>query len=192
MKFLTIALLVVVSVLFFKGRLLSFRAQSPSDYAETGPSFDLRENLAGDILSEGIIYGPKGRMTSSFTALMRGEWDGDTGTLSEEFTYSSGVTQSRKWYLTLTSDTTFTAEADDIVGTGQGVISGSTIRLKYKIRLPESSGGHVLDAIDWMYLTDNGVIMNKSEMRKFGIKVAELVATMRPDISAEASAAAAE
>ena len=26
----------------------------------------------------------------------------------------------------------------------------------------------------------NGVIMNKSELRKFGIKVAELVATMRP------------
>ena len=30
-----------------------------------------------------------------------------------------------------------------------------------------------------MYLTETGVIMNRSEMRKFGIKVAELVATMR-------------
>ncbi|MEP5089448.1 MAG: DUF3833 family protein, partial [Paracoccaceae bacterium] len=30
------------------------------------------------------------------------------------------------------------------------------------------------------YLTEDGTILNKSEMRKFGIKVAELIATMRP------------
>ena len=46
--------------------------------------------------------------------------------------------------------------------------------------LPEESGGHTLDVTDWLYRTENGIIMNKSEMRKFGIKVAELVATMRP------------
>jgi hypothetical protein len=31
-----------------------------------------------------------------------------------------------------------------------------------------------------MYLTPNGTIVNRSQFRKFGIKVAELVATMRP------------
>jgi hypothetical protein len=31
-----------------------------------------------------------------------------------------------------------------------------------------------------MYLMSNGSIMNRSQFRKFGIKVAELVATMRP------------
>ena len=30
-----------------------------------------------------------------------------------------------------------------------------------------------------MYLMENGTIMNRSQFRKFGIKVAELVATMR-------------
>ena len=38
----------------------------------------------------------------------------------------------------------------------------------------------MLDVTDWLYLAQNGVIVNRSEMRKFGIKVAELVATMRP------------
>jgi len=32
---------------------------------------------------------------------------------------------------------------------------------------------------DWMYLAPNGVVVNRSQFRKFGIKVAELVATMR-------------
>ena len=31
-----------------------------------------------------------------------------------------------------------------------------------------------------MYLLENGTIMNRSQFRKFGVKVAELVATMRP------------
>ncbi|MEM7321134.1 MAG: DUF3833 family protein, partial [Pseudomonadota bacterium] len=37
---------------------------------------------------------------------------------------------------------------------------------------------------DWMYLAPNGTIVNRSQFRKFGIQVAELVATMRPaDVS---------
>ena len=50
----------------------------------------------------------------------------------------------------------------------------------YTIKLPDSAGGHALDVVDWMYLTENGVIINRSQFRKWGIKVAELVATMRP------------
>ena len=52
--------------------------------------------------------------------------------------------------------------------------------LNYRIKLAEEAGGHALDVTDWMYLTSNGSIMNRSQFRKFGIKVAELVATMRP------------
>ena len=57
---------------------------------------------------------------------------------------------------------------------------GAMVELKYRIRLPEDAGGHVLNVTDWMYLMENGTILNRSEMRKFGIKVAELIATMRP------------
>ncbi|WP_095590131.1 DUF3833 domain-containing protein [Actibacterium ureilyticum] len=179
MKILTIVLVLVLLGWIAKTMLFSFRAQSPADYATTGPAFSLTEHLSGRILSEGVIYGPRGRMTSSFVAEMVGEWNGDTGTLTENFTYSNGRTQQRKWYLTLGPDNTFTATADDIVGTAQGVVSGATVRMTYQIVLPQEAGGHTLTATDWLYLTGNGTIMNKSEMRKFGLKVAELVATMR-------------
>ncbi len=180
MKLLAALLFLIVLAMIAKNMLFSFRAQSPADYADTGPAFSLKTHLSGEILSEGLIYGPNGKMTNSFVAKMVGEWDGDTGTLSEEFTYSNGKQQSRKWFLKLEDSNTFTATADDIVGEARGVISGSTIKMEYKIVLPEDTGGHTLTATDWLYLTENGVIMNKSEMRKFGVKVAELVATMRP------------
>lgn len=180
MKMLTALLFIALVAMIAKTWFFSFRFQSPEDYADTGPDFILTEHLNGEILSEGLIFGPTGKMANSFVAKMVGEWDGDTGTLSEEFTYSNGVTQSRKWYLKLGPDNTFTATADDLVGEAQGVVSGSTVKLSYEIILPETAGGHTLKATDWMYLTSDGVIMNKSEMRKFGLKVAELVATMRP------------
>ncbi len=180
MKFLTALLLLVLIGVVAKNLFLSFRAQNPEDYAGTVPAFSLKEHLSGPIQSEGIIYGPNGRMTNSFVAKMIGTWDGDTGTLSEDFTYSNGKKQNRKWFLKIGPGNTFTATADDIVGEAQGIVSGSTVMLRYKIILPEEAGGHVLDATDWMYLTASGTIINKSEMRKFGLKVAELVATMRP------------
>ncbi|WP_170785303.1 DUF3833 domain-containing protein [Ruegeria lacuscaerulensis] len=180
MKLLVVLLLAVLALFVAKGRFLSFRSQSSADYAGTGPAFKMKENLNGEILSEGLIYGPNGKMTNSFVARMVGEWDGNTGTLAEYFTYSNGKQMTRKWYLTLGTGNTFTATADDIVGEGQGTISGATVKLTYRIILPADSGGHTLDVTDWMYLTESGVIMNRSEMRKFGLKVAELVATMRP------------
>lgn len=185
MKLLIILPLLLLLAMIAKSQLLSFRAQSPRDYASTGPAFVLKTHLSGQILSEGLIYGPTGKVTTSFVAKMVGEWDGDTGTLSEEFSYSNGNQQSRKWFLQLGEDNTFTATADDIVGQAHGTVSGSTIKMEYTIVLPREAGGHTLAVIDWLYLTENGVIMNKSEMRMFGIKVAELVATMRPDPEAQ-------
>jgi antitoxin component YwqK of YwqJK toxin-antitoxin module len=180
MTFLAILLTAILVLIVAKRRFLSFRSQAPTDYTGTGPAFKMKEHLNGEILSEGLIYGPNGKMSNSFVARMVGEWDGNTGTLAEYFTYSNGKQMTRKWYLTLGTGNTFTATADDIVGEGQGTISGSTVKLTYRIILPEDAGGHTLDVTDWMYLTENGVIMNRSEMRKFGLKVAELVATMRP------------
>ena len=184
MNFILALLSLVIAAIAARSRMLSFRSQRPSDYADTGPAFELGRHLSGEILSEGLIYGPKGRMTNAFVARMHGEWEGDSGTLTEDFTYSNGSVQKRKWYLSIGQDNTFTATADDIVGEGQGTISGGTIMLRYRIILPEDAGGHVLDVTDWMYLTENGAIMNRSEMRKWGIKVAELVATMRPEPAA--------
>jgi hypothetical protein len=101
--------------------------------------------------------------------------------MTEHFRYDSGTVQDREWNLTVDEAGNVLADADDLVGQGTGIQSGSSVRLNYRIRLPESAGGHELDVVDWMYLLDNGTIVNRSQFRKFGIKVAELVATMRPD-----------
>ncbi|MDJ0827485.1 MAG: DUF3833 family protein [Rhodobacter sp.] len=170
---------VALGGVFLWTRSMSFPAQKPGDYAGLGPDFNLREHLDGPILCEGVIYGPTGRVSSRFVADMHVTWDGNVGTMTEDFRYDSGTTQQRCWTLTLGNDGSIKAEAPDVIGAGGGQAQGPGVQLKYRIKLPESSGGHVLDAVDWMYLVENGTIMNRSQFRKFGIKVAELVATMR-------------
>lgn len=161
-------------------RFVGFRAQRPENYRAGGPMFDPRKHLSGPILCEGVIYGPTGRVTSRFVAQMEGIWQGNKGTLRESFRYDTGTVQNREWRLTLGNDGGLKAEADDLVGLGTGTVEGPTVQMLYNLRLPKAAGGHVLKVTDWMYLCENGTIMNRSQFTKFGIKVAELVATMRP------------
>lgn len=186
--FLAGAVLVLVLLVLWK-RQATFRAQRVTDYSATGPEFDIRQTLSGPILCEGVIYGPTGRVAARFVADMHGEWTGNTGVLTESFRYDDGSEMERRWDLQLTPDGKITALADDIVGEGTGQQSGAAVQLRYKFQMPQSSGGHVLDVVDWMYLTETGAIINRSQFRKFGIEVAELVATMRPNPAAEKLAA---
>lgn len=170
----------VTAFAWARSRFLGFRGQKPADYADTEDAFDLRKHLDGPLVCEGVIFGPLGRVTSRFVADFHATWEGDTGRMTERFRYCSGETQEREWRLTVQADGRIRAEADDLVATGEGRQLGSGVQLAYRIRLPESSGGHVLDAVDWMYLIDGGTIINRSQFRKYGFKVAELVATIRP------------
>ena len=160
-------------------RFMGFKAQKPEDYANGGPEFDIRTHLSGPLVMEGVLYGPMGRVTSRFVAEAHGSWEGNKGHLVESFKFDSGTEQKREWFLTTKNDGSFDAEAPDVIGMGQGTQKGSAIELKYRIKLADSAGGHELDTTDWMYMLDNGTIVNRSQMRKFGIKVAELVATIR-------------
>ncbi|WP_297775432.1 DUF3833 family protein [uncultured Roseovarius sp.] len=170
---------VMLALVLVKERLAGFGAQVPEDYAGLGPQFDLREHLRGPIKCEGVIYGPLGRVASRFTGDFEASWQGNRGVMREHFDYDSGNSQDREWRLELGNDGSIRAEADDLVGPGAGRQLGAAARLCYRIRLPKEAGGHVLSVTDWMYLAPNGVVVNRSQFRKFGIKVAELVAVMR-------------
>ncbi|MEQ9258432.1 MAG: DUF3833 domain-containing protein [Roseovarius sp.] len=174
-----LGVVVTLAGLLMWSRFAGFGSQRPEHYASLEPRFDLRTHLNGPIKCEGVIYGPMGRVSSRFVGDFEASWDGNRGVMAEHFLYDSGNRQDREWQLELGNDGRIKAEADDLVGTGHGMQMGSTVQLNYRIRLPKEAGGHVLGVTDWMYLAPNGVIVNRSQFRKWGIKVAELVATMR-------------
>ncbi len=175
-----LTLLAGLAAVLLRRRYASFRAQRPDHYAHLSPPFDLRHHLSGPLVLEGILYGPTGRVTSRFVADAEGIWQGDDGTLRETFHYDSGRVQAREWKLRLLPGNRIEGRADDVDGIATGQISGPTVQMHYRYRLPADAGGHVLSVTDWMYLAPNGSILNRSQFVKAGITVAELVATIRP------------
>ena len=178
---------VMLAIFLARSRFASFKAQGPQDYAWAGPVFDPYQHLSGALVIEGVIYGPTGRVVSRFAADAMGEWSGNTGRLAETFTYDSGTRQDRAWDLQLLPDGRIEATAADVIGKAVGKVSGGSLMLSYRIRLAPEAGGHVLSVRDWMYLVPNGSILNRSQFSKYGISVAELVATIRPATGAEAA-----
>ncbi|MAM25259.1 MAG: hypothetical protein CML55_07740 [Rhodobacteraceae bacterium] len=179
--FFLAGLVVALVVVGLRRRFGSFHGQTLEDYSDGYPEFDLKKHLNGRMICEGVIYGPLGRVTSSFVARFDITWDDDVGQMREEFVYNDGSTQSRHWTITIEENGTFSATAPDVPGKGQGAQAGPAMRMVYPIQLPQSLGGHILQTVDWMYLTPEGTILNRSQFRKYGVKVAELVATIRTE-----------
>jgi len=173
-----LGIFVVLAVVFVRHRLTAFTSQQAADYSDGAPRFDLREHLEGKMICDGVIFGPTGRVTSSFTADFDITWDDNVATMHEEFTYSNGDTQTRQWVITLEENGNFSARADDVPGIAKGIESGPAVIFRYPICLPPESGGYKLWAFDCMYVAPNGTVVNRSQFRKFGIKVAELIATI--------------
>ncbi|WP_417806378.1 DUF3833 domain-containing protein [Thioclava sp.] len=179
-----IKILLAIAVLIFAALIIrqvffGYPAQRLSDYASESPSFDIREAFEGPVEAHGMIYGPTGRVTSRFRAMMVGTFTNEGGVINEKFHYASGRTQNRAWNIRFADDGTISSTADDIEGVATMAQRGNALEMHYKLRLPEDAGGHVLDVTDWIYQMPDGTLLNRSQMRKFGIKVAELFAVMR-------------
>lgn len=179
-KLLLILTLLALGLVAAQRFFFDFMAQRPSDYAATGPALDLRRAFSGPLVASGVIYGPAGRVATRFVADMEGRWDNEGGILSEDFRYDTGRTQQRAWRIVPDGEGRFAATAPDVVGTGELEVAGATARLRYRLRLPEDAGGWQVDVTDWLYLGADGVILNRSEFRRFGILVGELVGSIRP------------
>jgi hypothetical protein len=50
--------------------------------------------------------------------------------------------------------------------------------IDYVMRIPYGNSTIDIDVRDWLHLQDDGVILNHSKMKKFGIEVGELVITI--------------
>lgn len=146
-----------------------------ADYAAERPLFDLREYFDGRVTAQGIFTGRSGEVKRRFTVTMDCAWQGDIGTLDEQFVYSDGERQRRVWKLVRHADGRYTGTAADVVGEAEGRTAGNAFNWRYTLALPV--GGRVFDVQldDWMYLMDGGrTVINRATMSKFGVRVGEL------------------
>jgi len=150
-----------------------------NDYADTAPAIDFQKYFNGPIKAWGIVQDRDGKVLSRFDVVMQGSWRGDVGTLKEHFTYYDGKKQQRVWKIHKLPDGTYEGEASDIIGKATGQTSGSAVRWSYVMDVPVDDTTYRFTFDDWMWLMNDGVLINRSYLRKFGFTVAELTIVMK-------------
>lgn len=151
-----------------------------TNYADTNPAFAPEEFFNGPIKAWGMVQDRTGRVRERFDVDMVGRWDGNVGTLEEDFTYySDGRTQRRVWTITKMPDGTYHGTASDVKKDAHGQRSGSAMRWKYVLELPVGDKVYDVTLDDWMFQMNDGVLINRSYLKKFGITVADLIIFMQ-------------
>jgi hypothetical protein len=143
----------------------------PSKYANEQPKLDVQQYFNGTLDAWGMFQDRSGEVVKRFRVVMTCQWQGDTGTLDEDFTYSDGTKQKRVWTLRKTGPDRFIGTAADVVGEAVGVVSGNALRWQYVLALPVNGTVYNVSMEDWMFLMDDKVMLNRAEMSKFGVKV---------------------
>ena len=156
--------------------LFDFGSRNIQTYASEKPILDLREYLVGPLQASGVFFGISGMITRRFTLSMVGKWSGNKGTLDEDFRFHDGEIGHRCWSLKVNDNGTFSATADDVEGHAQGVQSGNTAVMSYRLNVLRKQRKITVHMEDWLYLLDDGTLINRARMTKFGLKVGEIVA----------------
>ncbi len=143
-------------------------------YKAERPELRLEEYFNGTLDAWGMFQKRDGTVVKRFKVVIDASWTGNRGVLDERFTYSDGTTQRRVWNITRTAEGQYQGRADDVVGIANGEVSGNALRWIYTLELPVGEKIYHVDFDDWMYLQDDGILMNRSVMKKFGFRLGEV------------------
>lgn len=152
---------------------------SVQEYKDEKPALVVEEFFTGELEAFGVVAERSGKVVKRFSCAMHGTWDGSTLVLDEDFTWSDGSRQKRVWRLTKQPDGTFSGGAGDVVGEAFGEVAGNTLHLVYDLSVPVDGSTTVLHVDDWLYLVTDSVMMNHSELTKFGLDAAEVFLTIQ-------------
>ena len=130
------------------------------DYAGTQPSLSLRDYFNGTVHAWGQVQDRSGKVIKRFKVTLVGVWNGPHGVLTGRYE----------------------GRADDVVGQADGVTQGNALQWRYTLRLPVDDKTYDVTFNDWMFLHDEATLINRAEMSKFGIHLADITLFFRKDM----------
>ncbi|WP_257295778.1 DUF3833 domain-containing protein [Endozoicomonas sp. YOMI1] len=149
-------------------------AMNIEDYAASEPSLKIEHYFAGETVAWGMFQDRFGNVQQRFKVLMTGEVKDGVLILDEHFIYSDGSESNRIWKVNIMGDGQYLGTAGDIVGQAIGRSAGNAFNFKYQMRLPIRGREWVVNFDDWMFLQEDGVLLNVATMSKWGIKLGTL------------------
>ena len=146
----------------------------PDDYAETTPKLRIEDYFQGRTLAWGMFQDRFGKIRNRFKVDMKGTVKDGVLTLNEDFFYENGSTSNRQWNIKILGDGRYEGTAGDVIGVAKGKAAGHAFNWKYQIDLPIGDSKWRVSFDDWLFLQEDGVLINIATVSKWGITLGKL------------------
>lgn len=146
----------------------------PKAFSNTAPAFDPVTFWSGRTASWGVIENLYGAPTAIITTTTEATPEGEGGLHMIQHLVSSGKDTVRDWHLRRLGHGQFEAKANDMVGTARGSSSGRTFHWTWTLATKPGNCLLNVSMDQWMYLADNGTLMNRTIITKLGVRLAEV------------------
>lgn len=157
-------------------------SNSLEDFSGADQTLRLEEYFLGETTAYGIFEDRFGKIRRQFKVDITGTVEGDTLTLVEEFDYSDGEQDTRTWTIDILGDGRYRGTANDVPDTAQGQAVGNAFNWTYRVDLKVGDGTWNVGFDDWMYLLQDGVLLNRAYVTRFGLRIGEVtIAFRKPD-----------
>lgn len=152
----------------------------PEDFSSKSPRFIPEQYFSGESVGHGLFFDRFGRVQLGFRVDLNGIWDGSVLTLHEVLLYDNGQKLERTYVIKKISEHLYEATTPDVVGTVRIESYGNALRWDYRLR-QDIGGGSIwtLAFDDWMFLQEDGTVLNRAWASKFGIGLGEVMMSIR-------------
>ncbi len=150
-----------------------------NQYKNESPKLDLQTYLNGKIKGYGIVQDRNHNVTKRFDFSGNASWNGNIGTFNEKIVYNNGKVDKRIWKFTKINDGYYEATTPDVIGKAIIKVAGNAMNWKYTMNVKvDDSTTYKIDFDDWMFLMNDGKLVNRNYFHKYGLDVGELTLFM--------------
>jgi len=167
----------LISALLFSFSLFNLSGcsnMSVDQYQNSTPRLVLEDYFLGQTRAWGIFQNRNGQVERQFTVDILGKIVDGNLVLEEDFIYADGTLDRRVWTISKIDEHHYEGRAADVIGHAIGKIYGNALNWSYTLDLPYKDGTVKVQFDDWMFLQDDGVLINRAKMSKFGIFLGEV------------------
>lgn len=158
-------LLVLVLVAACAGR------PSLDDPLRDGPDLVVEELFDGRLQARGEFRNLAGVVQRRFDIAMQGDWNGETLSLVENFSYDDDATERRAWTMRKSGPDTWTGTADGVIGVARGTVRGNTFNWVFTAQVPVQGGTVRARLDDWFWRLDERRVVSRAYVSRFGVDV---------------------
>jgi hypothetical protein len=145
-----------------------------SGFAASKPAFDPVAFWTGHTHSWGVIENRSGAPTETIQTDCVGTGEPGGLHMVQTLTEGDGTVHHREWHLRSEGGGRFSATANDMDGTAHGQAAGRAFHWQWQWARAPGSATQDVTMSQWMYLMDNGTMMNRTVISKLGVTLAEV------------------